>query len=406
MEKSPTKNHFFNSFASILGRFSVRNIDTDSILDLNTTLEYQLNFYEDSISNTPDIFSNMPEAIDETIIFDNKLLKQIHTGPFSLLSESSSMYRLNKIITDHKESCSKMKDPKAKHQLFLDPLQIESSLGLDGMWNETEAIVTDEILKYGIDTQHPKTPIYLDKLTNLDITNDLIEFSKEKILHYSGNLSVDSYITENPEYNHLYWSAKSYRLDYATPRNYNIATQLSFDMPHNVAHLIHLEKLPLKKDINRYTDGLRERAYFEAVAVLSEYIIMQLATEYSDVFMDMTKIFGIELNEKSAIELTNWIYEDRRYEFKLRAARLLADKLHAEGANFIEIINEVSKRIGINKTEALAETKKYLPWIGLGAAYTFGYRKLLSNGIDDINQAITINQNVITNWTDFEIYNK
>ena len=177
-------------------------------------------------------------------------------------------------------------------------------------------------------------------------------------------------------------------------------------MPHNVAHLIHLEKLPLKKDINRYTDGLRERAYFEAVAVLSEYIIMQLATEYSDVFMDMTKIFGIELNEKSAIELTNWIYEDRRYEFKLRAARLLADKLHAEGANFIEIINEVSKRIGINKTEALAETKKYLPWIGLGAAYTFGYRKLLSNGIDDINQAITINQNVITNWTDFEIYNK
>lgn len=248
---------------------------------------------------------------------------------------------------------------------------------------------------------HPDLTSDLERPVSRSLTKDLMQIMWLHIARDSMRLPVNTYTTENPSNYHLYWAPLANKLDYATPGNYNLATQLSFDLPHNAVHLYHLAQANPSLGCRRYWDNMAQRAYFESVAVLSEYkeyqLLKQGDTSFTEVLTD--HIIPEDMYDD---ELIQWMIDDRGYEFKLRAARYAADVLMLQGASFNETVNIIAKTFNVPREHADKETRKYLPWTGLGAVYTFGYRKLENEGIDAISEAIANNKNeVINSWSDF-----
>jgi len=217
-------------------------------------------------------------------------------------------------------------------------------------------------------------------------TRRLINVIKKTILAIDIPLFATIYLTQKPEDYHLFWSLTDEGSDYATPTEYGLDTQLSFDLPHNVSHLVHLSLLR-EQGVYGYIDDMATRAFFEAIAVFSEMEIAQkLDTDPVAVSAISTALnSNRDISETS---LKEWIVADRSFEFRLRASRLLADLLAIEGAPLPEIIDIVSTTVQIPKHVAEAEVTKYLPWTGLGAIYTLGYRRLEQAGVTSVSDVL------------------
>jgi hypothetical protein len=274
------------------------------------------------------------------------------------------------------------------------------------MWLDAPTILLDEVEKYGYVTAHPDIPSFLSKRVSKEETVSLIDYVSQDIFGLKTKLDVDVAKTDADDMYHVFWAPTSRGLDYATPYTYDRATQLSFDIPHNVAHLAHLSARGSKGGANRYNDRMDERAFFEAVAVLSEHIILQVCMREPERLREMLDIFGLPQNDDSLLGLSQWIAADRAYEFKLRAARLHADTLALQGMPFEEIVREVSLTVGISEKDARSETKKYLPWTGLGAVYTIGYNALLEAGVASVPAAITGMHGAVSTWAQFNSENR
>jgi hypothetical protein len=73
-----------------------------------------------------------------------------------------------------------------------------------------------------------------------------------------------------------------------------------------------------------------------------------------------------------------------------------------KGKSFSENADIIQKQLGIPQNDAIAEAQKYYAWTGLGAAYTLGYNRLLSNKIDNAREAMTTsNGKLLFSWNDF-----
>jgi hypothetical protein len=129
------------------------------------------------------------------------------------------------------------------------------------------------------------------------------------------------------------------------------------------------------------------RAFFEAVAVYSELEIVRKLEAVPDISQQLLVAFNDD-REISAEDLQMWMIIDRSFEFRLRASRLLADLLAIEGASLLEIVDVVATTVEIPLKTAESEVLKYLPWTGLGAIYTLGYRKLEQSGITGVQDVL------------------
>lgn len=243
---------------------------------------------------------------------------------------------------------------------------------------------------------HPEILSSLRRKVDATQTQELIQACVQSLFGENIAVPVDIYTQDEVDKYYLYWSTKDSGLDYTTPSQYELATQLSFDIPHNAAHLLHLS-LGGKNSVGQYIDQMQERTYTEAIAVLSEYQMYQEAMDQGEVIRSFSEILNIPVEQ-----LSEWIQQDRSYEFRLRFARLLSDVNTLKGESFSENADSIQKQLGIPQKDAIAEAQKYYAWTGLGAAYTLGYNRLLSNETRNARKAMTTSDGkLLFSWSDF-----
>lgn len=398
---APALTYELNILASALGRLAVPNLDNTTRIQANILTETSLDRLLQN--DGPPVPNTLPELLQEATTFDRKLVTQITKGPASELIDESLSKTILDVVVSHINVCEELHEKRAAPQMLVDPKDIAQAYGLTNLWDNVEGVIAAEVQKWGIETSHPDIPASLSESVSKAETEELVSFMWHDLLHIPGELVADIYLSSRKENYHLFWSAKAERLDYVTPYDYDRATQLSFDLPHNVAHLAHLSLYQPESGVMRYNDTMPERAFFEGVAVLSEAIIVRALEEDSSVSETISAIFNS--TQSSHIEpqaLKMWMIQDRAYEFKLRAARLYGEFLVIQGHTLEEAALQINGTIGIDKADALKEVKKYLPWIGLGALYTQGYCKALEADKTNILDTISAGDNIHATWQDFD----
>ena len=208
-----------------------------------------------------------------------------------------------------------------------------------------------------------------------------------------------NFYKDNDFWKHIiYWNKTQKWVNYVIPP-LTIEQYLSFDLPHNTTHLLHLYNL--WGGVESYVDELEERCFFEALAVLSEHLAVTSLSKNKELSHDLFWCLNKENQKKiSKDEFQNFIVNDRKFEFRLRAVRLIADILLVNGYSYHNIVQEVMDIVWVNQTCAENEIKKYIaqPW--LWAIYILWYNKMLA--LDVTNPAEVINiPNPPKTWNDF-----
>lgn len=400
-EKSyfPAETYKLNVLASVLGRYAIPDLSQKSFHQIGEMLDATTELLEKN--DAPEVPHTEPVLLEEAALFDQKLLQQLEVGPASNLLNGTHRKKLTSIIARHQDFCLDAYNRSAKSELLTNPRAVACAYELPDLFNNSQQIIHEEVQKWGYSTEHPATNNILQQKVNIGETKGLIRLMAEKVIGISVELNVNAYITDDVDNYHVFWAPHAEGLDYATPSSYDRATQLSFDLPHNVSHLVHLQAMKNEAGAMRYIDDPASRAYFEAIAVLSEHDIYWQLKNSPELAAEILAACSLEPGNSFAAELAKWIVEDRKYEFKLRASRYAADVLMLEGQDFASTANSIQNTFGISKTDAENEVKKYLPWTGLGAAYTYGYRELLNYGYKKPRDAILLNGKVITSWSQF-----
>lgn len=179
----------------------------------------------------------------------------------------------------------------------------------------------------------------------------------------------------------IYWNKSENWVNYMIPP-FKIDEYLSFDLPHNATHLLHLYRLQWW--VETYVDEMTERCFFEALAVLSEHLavtsLMKSKELSNDLFSCLEKSNKKKLSKQ---EFQDFVVNDRKFEFRLRAVRLIADILIVNWYTYEEVVNQVVDIVWVDKVFAENEVKKYIaqPW--LWAIYTLWYNKMLELGVNN-----------------------
>jgi len=397
--KDPAKTYGLNVLASAVGRMAIPDKSDITTAQSSELFDHAIERLD--TKDIPEVPHTSPELLMATLQFDERLIHQLRNGSAGEVLRSSQVEKGLRLLSDHQIACRKYLEGAAKSEMLIDSASIAQAYQLPNMWVEATLSIEDELQRWGKETTHPDIPVSLKQNVSADETRELITYVRNEVLGVKSNLMTSIYTTGRAEMYHLFWTPTAEGLDYTTPGSYDRATQLSFDIPHNVAHLTHLDKMEQAKGVFRYTDTMAERAFFESVAVLSERIITNLVIDEPKIAQGLAEILKIEEQGMSPEELRDWIIQDRSYEFKLRTARLYADFLIINGATFEEAAHEISDTLGLPFDQVSREAQKYLPWTGLGAVYTQGYRHLLESGVETITAAIHPSQDVVTTWNEF-----
>jgi hypothetical protein len=393
--REPAQTYQLNVLASALGRFASPDIDQQSIQQATELTDQVV----ESIREEPKplVPHTNPVLLEEAAAFDAKLYGQLTRGRAATFLPRSILGAATEIVLGHKEACTELRGKDAPAEMLVAPEAIAEAYGLADLWDGADALMRDEAATWASFRRHPEVTADLQRAVSLGETRDLMRLMWRHVIEAPAFPDVNTYLTDTPEHFHVFWAPMSDNLDYATPRTYDRATQLSFDLPHNATHLAHLDALRSRAGVFRYDDSMALRAYFEAATVFSEYKTIDQA-QTNGPFVDELHAI-INPAHMSKEDLGRWIADDRGYEFKLRAARYAADVLMINGQSFVETTHEVAALLDIPMTDAEKETRKYLAWTGLGAVYSFGYRKLRELGAERVVDVLVDDAgNAISSW--------
>lgn len=398
-KEHPAKSYELDVAASLTSRHNNPNLTETDIKDLDEELDRSIEYL--SNKETPLIPRADASAAQELTKFVSKVERMLVSEAISEKMSPARNKRLQEILQNFQSELGAMSSSESIDNLVSKD-EIEQMFELQRMWDRGENTVKNEIARWS-EKNHPDVPEALSSPVEIEETERLIEVMKTVVLGYNMPLFARTALIENPSNYNLFWSLTMEGSEYVTPSSYSLDTQLSFDLPHTVAHLAHLSRIK-ERGVQGYIDDMATRAFFESVAVFSEYQIVERLSEDSSVALAIRAA----LSEKRSIspdELSDWIAKDRSYEFNLRNARLLADLLAVEGAPLEEIIHTVSETLGTPLEDTYKEVTKYFPWTGLGAIYTLGYTGLQEAGVKSVGTLLS-QQNVPTTWGEFDAMRK
>jgi len=391
-ESQPAKTYDLNLLASVLGRTQVLNLSPDTSRQIVMATEEVVSILENKTK--PPVPHTEPGLIDEAVKFSQKLQRMVRSSRAEQTLPQLQREKIFTLLDSFEQASSDLK--KGNRQQLISPQAIEYMFQFYGIWGSGRSELSADLIRWN-EMNHPIVPEALKLPVTQQETDRLIEVMKRVVLGLEVPLFASTYLTDQPENYHLFWTITAEGSDYVTPKNYSLDTQLSFDLPHNVAHLAHLSLLR-ENGVYGYLDDMASRAFFEAVAVYSELEIVRKLQDDPEIPQEIVSTFNPE-RELSTDDLKAWMIKDRSFEFRLRASRLLADMLAVEGAPLAEIVDIVATTIQLPRKVAEAEVLKYLPWTGLGAIYTLGYRRLEQSitGVKDV-----LHTSPTTTWHEFE----
>jgi hypothetical protein len=167
-----------------------------------------------------------------------------------------------------------------------------------------------------------------------------------------------------PGARHLSWALGDQVVEYFVPDSLEMADFLTWDFPHNFAHLAHLATYA-GEGLTGYIDRMNERAYHESVAVFAEQLALDALMASDPRSWSVLRAHWVD-----------WLIAKRRHEFMLRAVRLLADTYGVAGAPYAETVAVICDATRVARPAVEAEVSRYYTTLGLGAIYTVGCRRL------------------------------
>jgi hypothetical protein len=391
-ENQPAQTYDLNMLASVLGRTQVRNLTSNTAREIIRATDEVIAILDDG--KKPSVPHTEKQLLIEADKFVQKLRHMLGTPKALDILQPLQRQKITEILNRFEQSTHDLSS--GPYQSFVTREDIEEMFQFYGMWESGKSELQADLERWG-ERNHPETSVPLTQPIDESETKKLIEVMKSVVLGIETPLFATIYLTNHPQDYHLYWSLTEEGSDYVTPANYGLDTQLSFDLPHNVAHLVHLSLLR-EHGVYGYIDDMATRAFFEAVAVFSEMEVVQKLENDPNIIEALSNV----LDSKRIInpeELKKWMIADRSFEFRLRSTRLLADLLAIDGASLPEIVDIVSTTMELPYNVAEAEILKYFPWTGLGAIYTLGYRKLENSGIKSVSDVL--HTNPPTTWGHF-----
>jgi hypothetical protein len=386
----PSQTYALNPIESLVTRFNAPDLTKDERNLLEQGLAVTVDAAFDS--SGPAVPLSEPKACELAATFDEKILWQLESGAASKEIPRDLNQHVHAYISKHRKRALGL--ASGKPELLVDPVDVSNWYGIPDLFSDLDRVTNDTLAEWGHQAEHPELPEQLQQKVSLETTKKLAQTAWSLLFCQQGSVPAEFKMSGEDRDFLLFWSARNERLDFVTPDFFDIATQLSFDIPHNIAHLLHMSRL--EPTILSYVDTMPERSYFEAVAVLSEHITAHAKDSSPEFVAEIARIVGMS-PEKTG----EWLEADRAYEFKLRCARFIGDVLIANGTSFAEATEEVSKRMLVPLVDAQKEVSKYLPWVGLGALYIKGYKRLLNDGICTIDQAISPLGETVKNWREY-----
>lgn len=396
LAKQPAKIYDLTVLSSLLARCNVKNLTKETSEQIVESYNIVTEILEKSVK--PDVVHNDPALLNKSLDFMDRIAQISNSEGVKKVLKETEQERVGKILDTIRQRCQSLLEGSDKKEFFVSADEIEKSFGLK-IFSEEEVRQAKDDLSRWQEIEHPDVPIELQSQVNSEKTAKLIEYFKAEVFGLKPRFPVDVYTEGDSRDYHLFWSLKADAIDYYTPESYDIATQLSFDIPHNIAHIAHLEAIN-KKGVTGFVDLMNERAFFEGVAVLSESLMVDVVKK--DEHAEEIKRILIPNEALSGKVLAKWITQDRSHEFRLRAVRLLGDVLTLQGGKFDEIVDEVANVVSLTREKAHAEVSKYYAFTGLGAVYTLGYRKFWESKIYNPGQAITGKDKPLTSWQMFD----
>lgn len=244
---------------------------------------------------------------------------------------------------------------------------------IEDLFSDVEWIVDKELSKYE-EYSHPENDNLDLKRINIEEVRELCKYWIWEILQCD---PINVNITEPWEWSDhiLLWNSTKDSINYYAP-GMSIAQYLSFDIPHNMVHLIHLDRI--WEGVTSYLDWMERRSFSEALSVLSENLIYEKLNSSDNVSDDIYEILKKSLDWKiSKSQFHDWMLRDRSFEFRLRLVRLLWDYFLLSNKGLDEIVDIV---VDITKVDSILvrnEILKYISELWLWAVYTVGYNKLI-----------------------------
>lgn len=396
----PAAIYDLTAVASSLARHNVRSFDERTSSQLSDVHEETLDLLQRELPHKAPVPHTDPELLKAADAFAVKALQ--------LLQIAESQERIARAVaTKTRETIERFRASLrlldgGSSQWLCDECEIDAMFGIDVSTSQANAIMLRETSELSVALPPLAAPQGMEKPVSNREINNLFRAVRGGLF---GESAIDPvlYTEDRPEQHYLFWTPTAEKQECAVPNSYSLADHFRFHCPHNDAHLSHLNDLS-EHGVSAYTDFMDERAFFEAIAVLSEWQILDvLKNNGSDLSMSLQD--GLDSERRSSVSpdsLRRWMIEMRTYECRLRAARLAADVLTIqEKLPFEEMVQRSMAITGLSREDAEAEARKYYFLPGLGAVYTLGYRKMLDQGVKNPIDGFRDNGTTIRTWHQF-----
>jgi hypothetical protein len=375
--KTPATIYDLAPLASVAARYNVRHFDSTLKKQLNDLLNQIVTDMEQA-KDKPILPHTAPEATRGALMFIDQIRQLVTIAIDSGKMPTAQGGCTNRLIGRLESQLLPLLASHAEGKWQCDPKEIDQMFGIPLASPNSLSILDHEIGQWS-QYSHCDTPSSLLIPVSKGEAKRISKLVREKILGVI-DCHPDIYI-DDPAKHHLFWTAITQGQECAVPKNYSLADYLRFHVPHNDAHLCQLKALADEgKHADAYFDHMDERAFFEAVAVHSEWKIHNHLKKDCMFSEELHQL----LNPKraraiSSENLRQWTLQIRAYEFRLRTARLLADVFTIrDRLPFNEVVCRTSSILGVSKQDATAEVQKYYHFAGLGGMYTLGYQKLIN----------------------------
>jgi hypothetical protein len=233
---------------------------------------------------------------------------------------------------------------------------------------------------------------------NKEFSERLFRFVAKDLMGYNFNNNINFTEQKNPY--DLSWCVDKNGISYISPILLDFANFLSFEIPHNITHLIHLDKLD-EQNHTTYIDSMSQRAFFEGVAIYAERLFSGI--------VNIDKLYdflSLELKIDSA-EIKEWFEYVRSKENALRSVRLVSDVETMNGLGYSQVIKKMRDEISnISDDKLHSETSIYYQFTGLSSCYTPGGVKLIG---DNANKPLEFFQKLnpkSNSWREYNLKNQ
>lgn len=366
---------------STTARHNVRGFSEATARQLTDVHDGIVDYFDLSLGDKPPVPHTDPEMLKAAKSFAGKALFILQAAEKQGRMQHCVAEKTRSVIEKFVSSLQKLEGDSVRW--LCDDREIDKMFGISVTSDDTKSVMHEETQRLA-DARKPESVVALSLPATEGEIQRLFHIIRSALFKAS-TIYPDLYTDPNSERHLLFWSTTAEKQECAVPHSYSLAEHFRFHCPHNDAHLSHLHDLS-EHGVMAYTDFMDERAFFEAVAVLSEWQIFN-ALQKNDEHLSSQLHAVLEPEKRihlSAQSFRQWMIDMRTYECRLRAARLVADVLTIqERMPFEEMIRRSMVITGLPREDVEAEARKYYFLPGLGAIYTLGYKRMLENGIQN-----------------------